>query len=147
MKIVGVTACPTGVAHTYMAAEALELAAETLGHEIKVETQGSMGVENELTPEEIAAADIVIFAVDMSVARAQRFAGKPVLNKGVSEVIKHSRETILEAVKLAEEGGSVQQQVSGEQPRTTGESSSASGEGGKEENPKRKVFFGWLKRK
>ena len=147
MKIVGVTACPTGVAHTYMAAEALELAAETLGHEIKVETQGSMGVENELTPEEIAAADIVIFAVDMSVAHAQRFAGKPVLNKGVSEVIKHSRETILEAVKLAEEGGSVQQHVSGEQPRTTGEPSSASGEGGKEENPKRKVFFGWLKRK
>ncbi len=147
MKIVGVTACPTGVAHTYMAAEALELAAETLGHEIKVETQGSMGVENELTPEEIAAADIVIFAVDMSVARAQRFAGKPVLNKGVSEVIKHSRETILEAVKLAEEGGSVQQQVSGAEPRTIGEPSSASGEGGKEENPKRKVFFGWLKRK
>lgn len=147
MKIVAVTACPTGVAHTYMAAEALELAAEALGHEIKVETQGSMGVENELTSEDIAAADIVIFAVDMSVARAQRFAGKPVLNKGVSEAIKHPRETILEAVKLAEAGGGVQQQVSKEQPGTTGEPSSSSEKGEKEENQKRKVFFEWLKRK
>ena len=89
MKFVAVTACPTEVAHTYMAAEALEMAAEELGHEIKVETQGSIGIENEITPEEIAAADAVIFAVDMSVTRSDRFAGKPILNKGVSEVIKH----------------------------------------------------------
>ena len=146
MIFVAVTACPTGVAHTYMAAEALELAAQELGHEIKVETQGSIGIENELTPEEIATADAVIFAVDMSVTRSERFAGKPILNKGVSEVIKHPRETILAAVELVEKGGDRSEQVGTAEPRS-GQPSSASSEGGKEENQKRKVLFGWLKRK
>ncbi|HHW13188.1 MAG TPA: PTS fructose transporter subunit IIB [Firmicutes bacterium] len=146
MKFVAVTACPTGVAHTYMAAEALEMAAEELGHEIKVETQGSMGVENELTPEEIAAADAVIFAVDMSVTRSERFAGKLILKKGVSEAIKHSREIILAAVELVEKGGDLSPQVDSGEPRS-GKPSSASSERGKEENEKRKVLFGWLKRK
>ena len=147
MKFVGVTACPTGVAHTYMAAEAMEMAAKALGHEMKVETQGSMGIENELTNEEIAAADAVIFAVDLSVARSERFTGKPLLTKGVSEVIKHPRETILEAVKLVEEGGDGKEQESVAAPSATGEQNPASGQGGTDENQKRKVLFGWLKRK
>jgi fructose-specific PTS system IIB-like component len=67
MRIVAVTACPTGVAHTYMAAERLEKAARRLGHAIKVETQGSMGIENELTAEEIERADVVIFAAEVAV--------------------------------------------------------------------------------
>jgi fructose-specific phosphotransferase system IIB component len=63
MKIIAVTACPTGIAHTYMAAEMLEKKARELGHEIKVETQGSMGIENELTPADVQGADVVVFAL------------------------------------------------------------------------------------
>ncbi|STI82583.1 fructose-like specific PTS system EIIB component 2) [Escherichia coli] len=59
-KIIAVTACPSGVAHTYMAAEALESAAKAKGWEVKVETQGSIGLENELTAEDVASADMVI---------------------------------------------------------------------------------------
>ena len=62
--IIAVTACPSGVAHTYMAAESLESAAKAKGWQVKVETQGSIGIENELTAEEIAAADMVILTKD-----------------------------------------------------------------------------------
>jgi PTS system fructose-specific IIB component/fructose-specific PTS system IIB-like component len=73
MRIVAVTACPTGIAHTYMAAEQLEKTARELGHEIKVETQGAMGIENELTAADITAADVALFAVDIAVEREERF--------------------------------------------------------------------------
>ncbi|HEX7662668.1 MAG TPA: PTS fructose-like transporter subunit IIB [Pseudonocardiaceae bacterium] len=88
MNIIAVTACPSGVAHTYMAAEALQKAAESRGHHIKVETQGSIGVENELTAAEIAAADAVVLTKDMPILREQRFKGKPVLKIGVQTAIK-----------------------------------------------------------
>ena len=65
MKIVGISACTVGIAHTYLAQQKLEDAAKKAGDEVKIETQGTIGVENELTPEEIAAADIVILAVDV----------------------------------------------------------------------------------
>lgn len=77
MNIVAVTACPTGIAHTYMAAEALERAAKKLGYKIKVETQGAMGVENRISKAEIVDADLVIFAVDVSVKEESRFKEKP----------------------------------------------------------------------
>jgi len=73
MRIVAVTACPTGVAHTYMAAEQLEKAAKKLGHTIKVETQGAMGIENELSQAEIDAAEVVIMAADIAVEGTERF--------------------------------------------------------------------------
>jgi fructose-specific phosphotransferase system IIB component len=73
MNIVAVTACPTGIAHTYMAAEQLEKTAKKLGHTIKVETQGAMGLENELSQSDIDAAEVAIFATDIAVDRAQRF--------------------------------------------------------------------------
>jgi PTS system fructose-specific IIB component/fructose-specific PTS system IIB-like component len=73
MKIVAVTACPTGIAHTYMAAEQLEKTAKKLGHSIKVETQGAMGIENKLTDADIAAATVAILAVDIAVEEAERF--------------------------------------------------------------------------
>jgi fructose-specific phosphotransferase system IIB component len=73
MKIVAVTACPTGIAHTYLAAEQLEKTARRLGHAIKVETQGAMGIENELTPLDIAEADVVIIASDIAIERPERF--------------------------------------------------------------------------
>ena len=66
-KLVGITACPTGIAHTFMAANALEKAAKALGHTIKIETQGSVGAKNQLTPEEIAAADAVVIAADTKI--------------------------------------------------------------------------------
>jgi fructose-specific phosphotransferase system IIB component len=73
MKIVAVTACPTGIAHTYMAAEQLEKTARSLGHTIKVETQGAMGIENELTDGDLAAADVAIIAADIALERPERF--------------------------------------------------------------------------
>ena len=78
MKIVGISACTVGIAHTYLAQQKLEDAAKKAGDEVKIETQGTIGVENELTPEEIAAADIVILAVDVKISGAERFAGKKV---------------------------------------------------------------------
>ncbi len=89
MKIVAVTACPTGVAHTYMAAEQLEKTARTLGHTIKVETQGAMGIEHELAQADIDAADVVIIAADISVERPERFARSRKVEVPVQEVLKH----------------------------------------------------------
>lgn len=88
MKIIAVTACPTGIAHTYMAAEQLEKTAKTLGHQIKVETQGAMGIENELSPKDIREADIALFAVDIEVERRERFDGKKIVQIPVKEAIK-----------------------------------------------------------
>ncbi len=73
MKIVAVTACPTGIAHTYMAAEQLEKTAKKLGHSIKVETQGAMGIENKLTENEINGAAVAILAVDIAIEEPERF--------------------------------------------------------------------------
>jgi fructose-specific phosphotransferase system IIB component len=88
MKIVAVTACPTGVAHTYMAAEQLEQTAKKLGHTIHVETQGAMGIENELSMAEIAAADVAIFAADIAVEGVERFAGLRVIEVPVQAALK-----------------------------------------------------------
>src|SRR5690606_20842308 len=76
MRFVAVTSCPTGIAHTYMAAEALEQAARSAGHEIAVETQGAAG-SDPIDPAVIAAADAVIYAADLEVKDKGRFAGKP----------------------------------------------------------------------
>ena len=73
MNIVAVTACPTGIAHTYMAAEQLEKTAKKLGHTIKVETQGAMGIENELTAADVGGADVLIVAADIALERPERF--------------------------------------------------------------------------
>ncbi len=91
MKLVAVTACPTGIAHTYMAAEQLEKTAKAMGHTIKVETQGAMGIENELTASDISAADFVIFAVDIAVEQPERFTGRKQVKVPVQEAIKNPR--------------------------------------------------------
>ncbi len=92
-RILAVTACPTGIAHTYMAAEALQQAAEKLGVTIKVETDGSGGAKNVLTKKEIAECDAIICAVDRNVEMA-RFDGKPVLKTSVSSGIHKAEELI-----------------------------------------------------
>lgn len=86
MKIVAVTSCSTGIAHTYMAAENLEIAAKEKGYEIKVETQGSIGAENVLTSEEIEAADAVVIAASTTVNK-DRFVGKRLIEVDVNEAI------------------------------------------------------------
>lgn len=87
MKIVAVTACPTGIAHTYMAQAALIKKAKALGHEIHVETQGSMGIESELKKSDIKEADVVILAVGCAVEKMERFEGKLIVKVEVGEVI------------------------------------------------------------
>lgn len=99
LKLLAVTACPTGIAHTYMAAEKLTQAAHALGHEIKVETQGSIGAENVLSDNDVRDADAVIIAADKDVDRS-RFAGKRVLSVGVAEGIRHP-EQLIERVRSA----------------------------------------------
>jgi len=89
MKIVAVTACPTGIAHTYMAAEQLEKTAKSLGHQIKVETQGAMGIENELGETEIRQAQVAIFAVDIEIEKRERFKQLKVIQVPVQEAIKN----------------------------------------------------------
>jgi PTS system fructose-specific IIB component/fructose-specific PTS system IIB-like component len=74
MKLVAVTACPTGIAHTYMAAAQLEKTAKKLGHTIKVETQGAMGIENELSQADVDSADAVILATDIAIEQEERFS-------------------------------------------------------------------------
>ncbi|QXW97868.1 fructose-specific PTS transporter subunit EIIC [Rothia mucilaginosa] len=100
-KIVAVTACPTGIAHTYMAADALKYAAEELGYDLKVETQGSSGNEK-LTQADIDAADAVIFAVSVNVRERNRFVGKPFVESPVKRGIDEPKEMIAEALAEAE---------------------------------------------
>ena len=98
-KIIAVTSCPTGIAHTIMAAEALKKVATSLGHQIKVETQGSAGKKGVFTEEDIAGADVVILATDIRIEPA-RFAGKPILETSTSEAIRNTREVIGSALAL-----------------------------------------------
>jgi len=89
MKFIAVTACPTGIAHTYMAAAQLEKAAKRLGHSIKVETQGSMGIENELSENDIREASAAIFAVEIPVRNKDRFDGITIIEVSVQDAIKN----------------------------------------------------------
>ncbi|MFJ8858101.1 fructose-specific PTS transporter subunit EIIC [Streptomyces sp. NPDC102451] len=102
-RIVAVTSCPTGIAHTYMAAESLEAAARAQGVVLDVETQGSAGFER-LDPAVIAAADAVIWAHDVDVREKARFGGKPVVDTGVKAGINRPAELIAEARRKAERG-------------------------------------------
>ena len=108
MKLVAVTSCPTGIAHSQMAAESLEQTAERLGHEIQVEIQGAMGAENELDRETIADADAAIIAADTAVSR-DRFeaASVPVVKGTVKDAINDTESLFdrAEEVGGAEESG------------------------------------------
>lgn len=99
-RIVAVTACPTGIAHTYMAADSLVAAAKEMGVDLQVETQGSSGAKP-LDPAVIAAADAVIFAVDVDVRGKERFAGKPVINAPVKRGIDEPAKMVQEALAAA----------------------------------------------
>lgn len=96
-KIVAVTACPTGVAHTFMAAEALAEAGKAMGHAIRVETQGSVGAQNKLTDDEISAADVVVLACDIEVD-ATRFSGKRIYRTSTGNALKKPYPTLESAL-------------------------------------------------
>ncbi|SEI09828.1 PTS fructose-like transporter subunit IIB [Pseudomonas asplenii] len=96
-RLVAVTACPTGVAHTFMAAEALQQSAKRLGYELQVETQGSVGARNPLSAQAIAEADVVLLAADIEVA-TERFAGKKIYRCGTGIALKQPDATLNKAL-------------------------------------------------
>lgn len=87
MKIVAVTACPTGIAHTYMAADALRKEAQKMKIQIKVETQGAMGIENQLNSADITHADIVLIASDIEIEQRARFTGSKIHCVTIEQVL------------------------------------------------------------
>jgi len=97
MKFLAITSCPTGIAHTYMAAEALQMAAKEMGHEIKVETQGSVGAENVITKEDLKGVKALIIAADTSIDKS-RFVGMAIIEVGTKEAIKDSKALITKAM-------------------------------------------------
>ncbi len=111
-RLVAVTACPTGVAHTFMAAEALQQAAKRLGYDLQVETQGSVGARNPLSAQAIAEADVVLLAADIEVA-TERFAGKKIYRCGTGIALKQAEATLKKALA---EG---QQESAGSAAKTT----------------------------
>lgn len=100
MKLIAITSCSTGIAHTYMAAEALEIAAKELGWEIKVETQGSVGAKNVFTQEEIETADAVVIAASTSVKK-ERFIGKKLYEVDVNDAIKNGKQVLQDALNTS----------------------------------------------
>jgi PTS system fructose-specific IIC component len=121
-RLVAVTACPTGVAHTFMAAEALQQAAEQLGYQLQVETRGSVGARNVLDDAAIAAADVVLLATDIEVETA-RFAGKKVFRCGTGVALKQPRQTLERALAEA-------QPLAGGSQGEASQSGQAAGKGG-----------------
>ena len=100
-RLVAITACPTGVAHTFMAAEAIQQAAKKLGYDLQVETQGSVGARNPLSAQAIADADVVLLAADIEVA-TERFAGKRIYRCGTGIALKQPEATLKKALAEAE---------------------------------------------
>lgn len=98
MKVVGITSCTCGIAHTYMAREKLIDAGKRLGIEVKIETQGSGGVEYALRDQDVQEADCVLLATDVAIAGTDRFKGKPVVKVPVSTAIK-SPEHLLKQIQ------------------------------------------------
>ncbi|EAG1933922.1 PTS fructose transporter subunit IIB [Listeria monocytogenes] len=100
MKVVGVTSCIAGLAHTPMAAKALEKAGVKLGHDVKIEQQGAMGTIDEITPAEVSAADVVIIAADKVIDGEDRFKGKPVVRVKIGQCVANG-EAVLSKVAAA----------------------------------------------
>jgi PTS system fructose-specific IIC component len=127
--LVAITACPTGIAHTYMAADSLALAAKDAGVTMHVETQGSSG-STPLPPETIAAADAVIFATDVGVKDRGRFAGKPVIASGVKRAINEPAKMVAEALAAATDPNAARVEgVAGAPSSSSGPSASGIGWG------------------
>lgn len=98
MKVIAVTACTSGLAHTYLAKEKLEKAALELSIDLSVETQGAAGIQNELTELDIQSADVVLFATDVTISNSERFKGKDVYSIPINKVVRMPKE-ILESIR------------------------------------------------
>ncbi|WP_072215781.1 PTS fructose transporter subunit IIB [Listeria monocytogenes] len=102
MKVVGVTLCIAGLAHTPMAAKALEKAGVKLGHDVKIEQQGAMGTIDEITPAEVSAADVVIIAADKVIDGEDRFKGKPVVRVKIGQCVANGEAVLSKVVAAIE---------------------------------------------
>lgn len=102
MKIVAITACGAGIAHTYMAAEALKKSAKKAGDEAKVEIQGSMGIEDRLKSEDIETADLVLFVTNIGIREKDRFDGKKIIEIDPGKFVANGDKALLEVKKIAE---------------------------------------------
>lgn len=102
MKIVGISACPAGLAHTPMAAKALEKAGAKLGHDLKMEQQGSMGQVNPISDEEAKTAEFVIIASDQKIIGMERFEDKPVIRVDITTCIKAPEAVIKKCIQVVE---------------------------------------------
>ena len=100
MYVVGITACPTGIAHTYMAQESLEKELAKRGYEYKIETQGSIDVENELEQEEVDRADMIILCVSIQIENQERFDDKKVFYGDVDECISYPDRVVDKALEF-----------------------------------------------
>ncbi|WP_175653143.1 PTS fructose-like transporter subunit IIB [Pseudomonas sp. Marseille-P9899] len=118
-KVVAVTACPTGVAHTFMAAEALQQAAQQMGLQLSVETQGSVGARNPLSAAAIAEADVVLLAADIDVP-TERFAGKRIFRCGTGVALKQAKATLEKALVEAREESTANAQAAKASNEKTG---------------------------
>ncbi|UJF17365.1 fructose PTS transporter subunit IIB [Vibrio sp. SS-MA-C1-2] len=98
MNFIAITACPTGIAHTYMAADILVKAAKKAGVSIKVETQGAMGIENLLTPQDIAKADHILIASDIEIEKGERFIGYKVKKVSIEHVLIEGEKVLLSII-------------------------------------------------
>jgi PTS system fructose-specific IIC component len=123
-RIVAVTSCPTGIAHTFMAADALKKKAAAAGHDIKVETQGSVGAKDQLSAEDIAAADVVIISADTHVDES-RFAGKPIYRTSVGAAVKDAAGVIAASFSEAETAAPAAGGASGKKMQTLEEAKAA----------------------
>ena len=94
MKILAVTACPLGVAHTYMAAEMLSQVCDKLGIDCKVETQGAFGIENKITEEDVKTADAVILTTDMPIKNVERFDNIKKVMSSISLIVRETNELV-----------------------------------------------------
>lgn len=102
MDFVAITSCPAGLAHTPMAAKALENAAKELGLEAKVEQQGAMGLKNEITPAEAQAAKFLLIGSDQKIEKMERFKGKPALRVDINMCIKKPKAVIQKCIQAVE---------------------------------------------
>ncbi|MBC3548752.1 PTS fructose transporter subunit IIB [Listeria monocytogenes] len=102
MKVVGVTSCIAGLAHTPMAAKALEKAGVKLGHDVKIEQQGAMGTIDEITPAEVSAADVIIIAADKVIDGEDRFKGKPVVRVKIGQCVANGEAVLSKVVAAIE---------------------------------------------
>lgn len=116
--VVCVTACPAGIAHTYMAAEYLEKAGRKLGINVVVEKQGANGIEDRITPQQLQAAKACIFAAEVAIKESERFAGIPAISVPVAEPLRHAEHLIVRALALSPSSGT--QPVQAEKERKDG---------------------------